>query len=228
MANDALAARAKAALEREGLTITDAARRMDVNYVTVWRITQGWNVSADSLTRFAHTVGEDAEEWMALGRPELRATLRRIVTGDTLQVSEGSEVYRPRPSDAWLPVCGTLRGGTMTHVEEDRAEQFPCLQEHAAQADYVVKIEGDSLYPLILEGDYVAVRKTSTATPGDIVVARYEDDTVVKRYAGRRGGRITLESVNPLYPPLAPDNVEILGVVVWQHRPKDTLRRFGR
>jgi phage repressor protein C with HTH and peptisase S24 domain len=51
---------------------------------------------------------------------------------------------------------------------------------------------------------------------------------LLKRYAGKRGGQVLLESVNPVYPPIEPDSIEIIGVVVWQHRPKDTLRSFGR
>jgi repressor LexA len=82
----------------------------------------------------------------------------------------------------------------------------------------------------VLAGDYLAVRKANVARQGDLVIARIGDsgETVVKRYAGKREGVVVLESVNPSYPPIRAAEVEIVGVVVWQHRPLESLRGFGK
>jgi len=197
------------------------AGRLEISPSYLSQIEHGLVPERAVLERLAAAAGENADEWV-------QAAGYETTPDDPPLIREASESYQARPSDAQLPLAGILKGGSMIHAEEEPGEVFPCLQEHAAQADYVVRIEGDSLYPLVLPGDYVAVRKTSSASPGDIVVARLGDETLVKRYVGRQSGKIMLESVNPVYPPIDAGEAEIIGVVVWQHRPKATFRSFGR
>jgi SOS-response transcriptional repressor LexA len=90
-------------------------------------------------------------------------------------------------------------------------------------------VENQALFPLLLEGDYAAVKSAADAQAGQIVLAKIDDKTVMARYAGRREGLIVLESVNPIYPPIKTDLAsEIIGVIVWLHRPEETLQNFGK
>ena len=51
------------------------------------------------------------------------------------------------------------------------------------RADYLLKVRGMSMRDAgILDGDYLAVKKTSEARNGDIVVARIDDEVTVKRF----------------------------------------------
>jgi len=196
------------------------AARAGISVGYLGRLQRGLVPRREKIVEIATALGEDPAEWLEAagyaedeegGGQELPVPLPR----------EAESGYVPRPSDSKLPVLGTLHGGLVCMPEEE---------EHAKVADGVVRIVGDSLHPLILEGDYVAIKKTPTAQPGQIVVARVGDDgdVVMKRYVGRRKGKVILESVNPMYPPIQADKIEILGVVVWQHRTGDTLRKFGR
>jgi repressor LexA len=51
------------------------------------------------------------------------------------------------------------------------------------------------------------------ANEGDIVVARVDDETTVKRFRTRNGKK-TLEPANPRYRPIVDTPFEIIGVVV--------------
>jgi repressor LexA len=56
----------------------------------------------------------------------------------------------------------------------------------------------------ILDGDLLAVHRTAEARPGQIVVARVEDEVTVKRFR-RRGREIVLVAENPEFEPIVVD-----------------------
>ena len=174
---------------------------------------------AETVEVMAIAYGGDVEEWLEVAGYELP---QEKAPEGVREVSGSRPVL---PSDASLPVAGALRGGAMTDVAEETGEYFPALEEHAALADYVVRVEGHSMSPLLMPGDFAAVRKVSTARPGDLVIARREEETYVKWYMGRSGGLIRLESENPAYEPTEASDIEIIGVVVWSHRPEQGLKK---
>jgi repressor LexA len=69
----------------------------------------------------------------------------------------------------------------------------------------------------ILDGDLLAVHQTAEARPGQIVVARVEDEVTVKRFR-RRGREIVLAPENPEFAPIVVDpkhaSVVIEGIAV--------------
>ncbi len=214
---------------RERMSQEEFAARLGVSASQYGRYERGAQLPpVQTLEAMADALGVDSSEWLEVAGYEPEEATEELPVPLPREAESG---YVPRPSDSKLPVLGTLHGGLVCMPEEEPpSEYFPCLEEHAKVADGVVRIVGDSLHPLILEGDYVAIKKTPTAQPGQIVVARVGDDgdVVMKRYVGRRKGKVILESVNPMYPPIQADKIEILAVVVWQHRTGDTLRKFGR
>lgn len=66
----------------------------------------------------------------------------------------------------------------------------------------------------ILDGDYVIVRKQSTATPGDIIVALIGEEATVKTLANENG-KMFLQPENPAYEPIPFDHADcqVLGKV---------------
>ena len=69
----------------------------------------------------------------------------------------------------------------------------------------------------ILDGDLIAVHKTSEARPGQIVVARLGNDVTVKRFK-RRGYDVILQPENPDFTAIVVDvrttDVTIEGIAV--------------
>jgi repressor LexA len=86
-----------------------------------------------------------------------------------------------------------------------------------------LRIVGESMIEDgILDGDYVFVKKTPTARPGDIVVAMIEGEATVKRYFPE-GDRIRFQPANsnmsPIYVRKAEfRSVDIIGIVVGVYR----------
>ena len=81
-----------------------------------------------------------------------------------------------------------------------------------------ITVEGDSMEPLLRDGDEILVDRTPRAFRDGVHVVRLGDAVLVKRVASQGAGRLALLSQNMAYPPVevAADEVEIIGRVVWK------------
>ncbi|MAT13873.1 MAG: repressor LexA [Planctomyces sp.] len=113
-----------------------------------------------------------------------------------------------------LPLAGTIAAGqpVLAVEDSDRIDFSPMLDN---EDHFCLRVKGDSMIEdQIAQGDYVVVRKQSTARDGDIVVALVgNDDATLKRFY-KEPNRVRLEPANSTMSPIYSDQVEILGVVV--------------
>ena len=73
------------------------------------------------------------------------------------------------------------------------------------RADFLLKVRGLSMLGVgILDGDLLAVHRTTQVRDGQIVVARLADEVTVKRFK-RQLGRIELVAENPDFSPILVD-----------------------
>lgn len=81
-----------------------------------------------------------------------------------------------------------------------------------------ILVAGDSMEPLLRDGDEILVDRTQRPLRDGIHVVRVGDALLVKRVQTGVPGRLILESANPAYRPieLDPREVEIIGRVVWK------------
>jgi len=81
-----------------------------------------------------------------------------------------------------------------------------------------ILVAGDSMEPLLRDGDEILVDRTPRPLRDGVHVVRVGDALMVKRVQTGVPGRIVLESQNPAYRPieLAPEEVEVVGRVVWK------------
>ncbi len=81
-----------------------------------------------------------------------------------------------------------------------------------------IRVVGDSMEPLLREGDDLLVDCAERPFRDGIYVVRLDDNLLVKRVASQGGGRFSLLSQNLSYPPIAvaADEFELLGRVVWK------------
>jgi DNA polymerase V len=69
-------------------------------------------------------------------------------------------------------------------------------------ATYYVRVEGDSMEPLIHTGELLVVDRMVETKDGDVVVARLGEEFLFRRLHTEEGGRIRLLSENPTYEPI--------------------------
>ena len=92
-------------------------------------------------------------------------------------------------------------------------------EQGLARADLsAIRVEGDSMEPLLNDGDEILVDRSPRAFRDGIHVVRVGDTLMVKRVASAGPGRIALLSQNLAYPPVevAADEIAIIGRVVWK------------
>lgn len=116
-----------------------------------------------------------------------------------------------------VPVIGSVAAGSPIEAIENVEQQVTVPDGLFRQPPtYLLRVRGDSMKDAgILDGDLIAVRKTSTAQSGQIVVARIQDEVTVKTLLIKRN-RPVLMPANDAYRPIimAPEDLTIEGVFV--------------
>ena len=104
-----------------------------------------------------------------------------------------------------LPVIGKVAAGYPILAQENIASHVNIpANMFSPQADYFLSVSGTSMKDIgIMEGDLLAVHKTTAVRNGQIVVARIGDEVTVKRFEQK--GRIVR---------LIPENEEFNDIIV--------------
>ena len=94
------------------------------------------------------------------------------------------------------------------------------LREQGLEPDKLsaIRVIGDSMEPLLREGDEVLVDRRELPFRDGVYVVRLDDSLLVKRVASKGAGRFSLISQNQTYPPIAVEagEFDLVGRVVWK------------
>jgi repressor LexA len=114
----------------------------------------------------------------------LQALARKGVIELTPGVSRGIRLKQP----SGIPVIGRVAAGSPVLATEHVVARYQLdPQLFQPHADYLLKVRGMSMRDAgILDGDLLAVHRTSECRSGQIVVARIGDDVTVKRLQKHR------------------------------------------
>ena len=144
----------------------------------------------------------------------LRALARKGVLTMTPGASRGLRLREmPELPGIGLPLVGRVAAGSpilaAEHIEAHLRVDPALFTPHA---DYLLRVRGQSMRDAsILDGDFLAVHRSSEARSGQIVVARLAgrggDEVTVKRLK-RRGGQLLLVAENPDFAPIIVDPKE--------------------
>jgi repressor LexA len=102
-----------------------------------------------------------------------------------------------------LPLIGRVAAGSPILAEENvQSEHAIDANFFSAKPDYLLKVRGLSMRDAgILDGDLLAVKRTTEAKDGQIVVARLGEEVTVKRFLRGRD-QIQLIAENPDFAPI--------------------------
>jgi repressor LexA len=126
-----------------------------------------------------------------------------------------------------LPVVGRVAAGNPILAQENIEAHYQIDSAlFAPRADYLLKVHGMSMKDAgILDGDLLAVHRSSEARAGQVVVARLDDEVTVKRFR-KQGHIVQLIPENPDFEPIVVDLrsrelvIEGIGVGVIRHGKK--------
>ena len=128
--------------------------------------------------------------------------------------------YEEHVTPARLPLLGLIAAGTPIEALEN-ADSIFVPPPFAHPNNFVLQVKGDSMVgDHIEDGDYIIVRKSVEANPGQIIVALINGEATLKRYHPING-HVELHPRNPDYPVITineTDNFEINGVLLYSFR----------
>lgn len=156
--------------------------------------------STESVAKVLSGTGASLEQWTALvtgSRPQASARPpRRIPLLGFAQAGNNGFF-----DDAGFPVGGGWDEMSLPEIGDPHA--------------YGLEISGDSMEPVLRDGDTVVVSPGAPIRRGDRVVARtLEGEVMAKQLARRSAKRIELKSLNPAHK----DRTFDLTEVAWVHR----------
>lgn len=118
-----------------------------------------------------------------------------------------------------IPLVGRVTAGQPILAEENLDDFIPVPDMMLGDGDhFILRVIGESMVDAgIMDGDFVVVRKQSSANNGDIVVAMVDDSATVKRFY-KEDGHFRLQPENAAMAPIIVPQVSILGKVVSLYR----------
>ncbi len=132
--------------------------------------------------------------------------LRTLERKGAIEIMKGSARGIRLAGGGGLPLIGRVAAGAPVlaeaHIQGHYQIDPSLFKPHA---DYLLKVRGMSMRDAgILEGDLLAVHKTTEGRSGQVVVARLGDEVTVKRLR-RKGPIVELLPENPEFEPIIVD-----------------------
>lgn len=152
-----------------------------------------------------------------LGAPDV-AVQEKSYTRSSAAASQAEWVDVPR-----LDIGASAGPGALPH-DEAAFDAFRFSRRWLAEQGLegaqlsAITVEGDSMEPLLRDGDEILVDRAPRAFRDGVHVVRLGDTLMVKRVAQGSAGRFALLSQNLAYPPVevCAEEIEVIGRVVWK------------
>lgn len=181
-----------------GLTLKEVAELCNVSEGTVSRWEKGeiQNMRRDKIEKLAYAL--------------------KVNPSQILEIDNETSPSEVPPVEMQLfniPVFESVAAGFGANADSQIVDYMPLPFRTVAESKecLVIKVQGDSMEPQILDGDYVMVRKQSSVDSGDLAVLYVDEDGVVKKvYYGNDW--IELVSFNQNYPPRRFEGAEVLRI----------------
>lgn len=205
-----LAERIKVAREDQGLSQRQLAQALGFSQAAVNHWESGRSEpNLETIKRIAKITGKPEHHFLDLPQPDTEKVRQEVMQAVRRDVAGFVGVKM-------LPVVGRIAAGTPLMADENIDEWLPVPKEFGDQADFLLRVRGDSMADAgIHGGDYVLVRHTDTARPGDIVVALVNGDLATLKFLRYRDNRYYLEAANPGYDSIpVNEEVHVQGVYV--------------
>lgn len=156
--------------------------------------------SSTSDTRASAKSGLDTNELATseLDSPTMGAGLSKAHSSGRIRLKSLPDI-----GQILVPLIGRVAAGYPMLATENIEKEINIDPNLFPQApDFLLKVKGLSMRDVgILDGDLLAIKKTSDARNGQIIVARIDDEVTVKRLS-KKGNHIELLPENPDFEPI--------------------------
>ncbi len=189
-------------LRREhSLTQEELGAKIGVQKAAIQKYEKGTvtNIKRDSLIKLAQILDTTPE--YLLGWNELP---------DNLDPADSSEFVN-------IPIIGRVAAGVTCFAENNITGYEPVRKKNLSSGEQYafLRVVGDSMYPVFMEGDLVLVRCQTSVDSGSYAVVTIDDEDGVVKKVVYGNDFIELQSINPMYPPRRFEGEEVLRIRVF-------------
>ena len=177
------------------------------------RIREQFDLTQDELGEIAGVSGGAVSTWeRGTAEPRMGA-IQKIA--DHLKISKADIVddneATYKSTGVSIPIVSSIVAGLPADVYEDPQEYEEISHELARTGEFIcLKVKGDSMSPVIQDGDLVVIRSQQDVDSGDIAAVRINGDESTLKQVQKSEAGITLIAYNPsVYPPHFYSNKEI-------------------
>ncbi len=139
-------------------------------------------------------------------------------TDNVVSASFGRQEAPVEETGIEVPVLGRIAAGVPIEAIQYETDRLSVPANMISGGDhFALEVNGDSMIDKgILDGDLVVIKRTDTATSGEIVVALVHDEEATLKTLRKKGGSIALEAANPAYETriFGPGEVKVQGRLV--------------
>ena len=140
------------------------------------------------------------------------------------QISPANQTFPPNILPVQrrkIPILGNVAGGEPIFADEEHEEYV--IDDDANDRDFALRIAGDSMEPLLHDGDIVYVRQQDDVNDGEIGILLLDDEAVIKHIYHIPDGVQVVSQNAAKYPPKTYtwpnyDTIRILGRAVAYRR----------
>lgn len=172
--------------KEKGYTQEDLAKILDVSAVTIYKYEKGLTgMSEDTLIKLAELLNCSIDELLGV-------THKRLVN-----------TY-PLEQPIMLPVYGEIAAGSPISTNQSPTGEYIYEDKIYGDGNHIVlRVEGDSMYPDIVDGSYAIIRCQNYAQPNQIVAVCLDKEyATLKKYIPQVDGSAIFQPINPKYQPI--------------------------
>ncbi len=180
--------RIRARREELGLSVAELAKRLGKNRATVYRY------ESNDIEDMPSSVLEPLAK-------ALQTTPAYLMGWDDKQTKafDYANVFPVEPY-VKLPVLGIIRAGQPICCDQNNYGEWEFADaKYGDGQHFMLRVQGDSMYPTIPDGSMAIIRIQDTAEKGQIVAFAMDGEyATLKRYYPQSNGTILLRADNPL------------------------------
>ncbi len=157
----------------------------------------------------------------ALNKLETAGYIRRnpLKTRAIELIQQDEDFLLAKKKTVDVPIVGSVTAGVPILAVENIEDTMPLPAEFVRdRALFILRVSGESMINIgIMDGDFVIIQKTPTASNGQRVLALLEDEATIKTFYKEDQG-FRLQPENDFMEPIYTRELEILGVIVGLYR----------
>lgn len=181
------------------------AEALRTRHISAAELSRKLNISEGTLSQYKKGAYEPKQKRTEAIAKELRVSIPWLMGADVPMEDKDETVIHPLSNDNVFmrPLYDSVAAGLGVPAVNQIVSYIPTYINNVFEKDkYIwVRVEGDSMFPKIENGDKILIRLQDSVDSGQIGVALIDGEEAVVKKINYGDNWIELESFNPYYPP---------------------------